>query len=433
MTLKKTLLASAVAGLLFSANAGAVVLGTDAAVTYASELEDGTVLAAGAHDTADFAIGYNFSPGEVRYGRFECSSNLTMDNVVVSEASADMALGAINGEGTSALFFSMTASNPIGDAAGTADDVISVDGDLTLEDGGAVTCSFSIYDQPSQAQAGGTTGRIYTTGFDPYINRAPSFVFTATPGEAVADVEAANGAYTAFETTGEFGSLTFGLVSANIPLDADGLPITMADIFDANTSVTITGDYTAAADLTWNGGSADDITGDDATFDVGATATSGALVFVEDGTTPIAESGYTATLNAVANTGYVVADVGPIDAGAIVRNGTQLQAPLAQVPNGWLSRMVLTNTGTLDRPYEISVMGENGNTIGTSNLTGTVPANGTTVVDLRTVLNSFSGQARATLNVTVAGPNNQIQGMYQIVNPASGSISNETMIRPGTN
>jgi hypothetical protein len=34
--------------------------------------------------------------------------------------------------------------------------------------------------------------------------------------------------------------------------------------------------------------------------------------------------------------------------------------------------------------------------------------------------------------VTVAAPNNQIQGLLQIVSD-SGAISNETMVRPGTN
>ena len=98
-----------------------------------------------------------------------------------------------------------------------------------------------------------------------------------------------------------------------------------------------------------------------------------------------------------------------------------------------LSRMVLTNTGALDRPYVIAVSGETGNLIGTANLTGIVPARGTVVVDLDDVLVSFSGKRRATLNVTVAGPNAQIQGQYQIVNPGKGTLSNHIMVRPGTN
>ena len=433
MSFNKKLLASAIAGLLFSANAGAVVLGTDPARIYAEELVAPVDLSADAADTASFAIGYNFSDGEVRYGRFECTDNMTMDNVTVSTASADVTLGAINGEGTSALFFSMTA----GAAPGvTADDVINVDGDNTLEDDGAVSCAFSIYDQPSQAQAGGATGRIYTTGFQPFIQRAPSFVFVGTPAQAVADVEAADGAYFHFVGGNDvIGALQFSLAPV-VPMDADGTPITLADIFNAATSVVVDGDFSAAGDAIWVGyGSADDLDDDAATFDVGSTANTGNIRYVENGTDAIPEGEFTATLDVVTNPGYAAADV-TVDVGAIVRNGTQLQAPLAQVPGaGWLSRMVLTNTGNVARPYEISVMGEDGNVIGTANTTGTVPANGTVVVDLTQVMTSFTAgmQRRGTLNVTVAAPNNQIQGLYQIVNANAGSLSNHVMVRPGTN
>jgi hypothetical protein len=431
MSLNKKLLASAIAGLLFSANAGAVILGTDDARVYASEMEAPVDLSADAADTAQFEIGYNFSDGEVRYGRFECSTNLTMDNVVVSTGSADITLGAINGEGTSALFFSMTA----GAAPGvTADDVIDVDGDNTLEDGNDVSCAFSIYDQPSQAQAGGATGRIYTTGMEPFIARAPSFVFTGTPDEATADVEAANGAYTGFEFGNNyFGELEFGL-AADVPFKADGTLITMNDLFDADTTITIAGDFSVADDMTWDGVSADDLDDGEASFDYFG-ANDGSLRFFENGDDAIPESSYKATLNAVANAGYEIADISNVDVGAIVRNGTQLQAPLAQLPTGWLSRVALTNTGSLARPYQIEVMGETGVTFTTdaTKLVGTIPANGTKVIDLNEVITGFSAGSRGTVNVNVSAPNTQIQGLYQIVNPAAGSISNHVMVRPGTN
>ena len=84
---------------------------------------------------------------------------------------------------------------------------------------------------------------------------------------------------------------------------------------------------------------------------------------------------------------------------SVIAARTQLQAPLAQVPSGWLSRLALTNTGSTARPYTIAVQGETGNTISTSNLTGTVPANGTTVIDLTTVLTGFTASPRATLRL----------------------------------
>jgi hypothetical protein len=433
MTLNKKLLAGAIAGLLVSANASAVVLGVDPARVYAAEIEDGTLLTDAA-DTASFEIGYNFSSGEVRYGRFECSSSLTMDNVTVSTASADVTLGAINGEGTSALFFSMTA----GAAPGvTADDIVDVDGDNTLEDGGNVTCAFSIYDQPSQAQAGGTTGRIYTTGNQPFITRAPGFVFETDPTgitQAVADVEDPNGAYFGFEGGGNpvpFGNLNF-YASPGV-LTPAGAAITLADIFDTDSTVTVEGDMSAAT------GIGDDSTftiapvvGNVATFDAFDTAGFGSIYYFQTGADPIQASEYTATLHAVANAGYEVDDVGPFQIGEIVRNGTQLQAPLAQLPGGWLSRVALTNTGPQARPYEISAMTETGTSATVNPITGSIPAGATVVIDLADIV-TFTGKQRGTINVAVAAPTSQIQGLYQIVNPASGSISNHVMVRPGSN
>ena len=96
MSLSKRLLAGAiVAGLAVSANVSAVELGVDDALVFASELEDGTELAT-TLDDVEFAIGYNFSNGEVRYGRYECSSNLTMDNVTLTlEAAGPMSASTI--------------------------------------------------------------------------------------------------------------------------------------------------------------------------------------------------------------------------------------------------------------------------------------------------------------------------------------------------
>jgi hypothetical protein len=357
--------------------------------------------------------------------------------VTLTEGGGNVTLGAINGEGTSALFFSMTGNGAVSDA-----DTISFVSDNTLEDGGTVSCSFSIYDQPSQAQAGGATGRIYTTGSAAVITRASGFVFEMDPtgtSSAVANVEDPNGAYFGFVngyTAGAyFGNLDFE--AATGVLNAAGAQITLADIFTTDTAVTVDGDFSAADDAYWGGyGWSSAIDDESATFDFsgGVVDTVGDLWYEALTTEAIAAGEFTATLHADANAGYTVSDVGPIHVGEITHNGTELQAPLAQVPgNGWLSRMVLTNTGSVARPYEIAVMGEAGNTIGTGDTTGTVPANGTVVVDLTSVMTSFTGPARGTLNVTVAAPNSQIQGLYQIVNQTTGSISNHVMVRPGTN
>jgi hypothetical protein len=443
MTLQKKLLASAiVAGMAISANAYADINLGDDPMVYASEIKAGTSVVT-TNDDIGFEVGYNFSAGEVRNGRFECTDNMTLSNVVLPGTSSDghVALGSVNGEGTSALFFSMT-----GDGTASSAGTIAVASDNKLLDGADVQCAFSIYDQPSQAQAGGETGRIYTSGWETVITRESGFVFQMDPSgatQAVADVEAQDGSYFDFDynvgSGAYFGNLEFDAASG--VLNTAGTQISLADIFTSDTYFTVDGDFSASDPDScgvyygsW--GCADDSADDQYIFAVGNFPEQGDLEFYALGDVAIPESEYTATLHADTNAPYVVADVGPVHVGEIVRNGTQLQAPLAQVPGaGWLSRMVLTNTGSVDRAYAINVSGETGNTIGTENTTGVVPANGTVVVDLTTVMTSFTAgkQRRGTLNVTVAAPTNQIQGLYQIVNANSGSISNHVMVRPGTN
>jgi hypothetical protein len=446
MSLNKKLLAGAIVGLLFSANASANVLdGTDAYV-FATELVNGTDIAG---LTADAPLSYNFSANEVRYGRFSCTGDVELSSINVSTTSTLVALGAVNGNGTNTIFFSMTGDPSITAADPTDADTVTVTADVELQSKNDVDCEFALYDLPSQAQAGGASGLVVNSGTDGYktwITRDSGFVFTTDPNgitQAVANVEDPAGAYFGFVGGGNpvpFGNLTFQAVPG--VWDADLADITLADIFDTDSTVTVAGDMSAAV------GIGDDATftiapidagGDTATFDAFATEGVGSIYYFQTDVDPIQASEYTATLNAVANTGYEVDDVGPIHIGDIVRNGTELQAPLVQIPAGWLSRIALTNTGNVDRDYEMTVMTEAGVTASLPGSTGTIPAGGTVVIDLPTSVAdggaglSFTGGSRGTINVNVSAPDSQIQGLYQIVNPASGSISNHVMVRPGTN
>ena len=432
MSLNKKLLAGAIVGLLFSTGASAATLGT-APVSYAAEMNVPVTLTpvpAGAD--VDFPLGYNFSSGEFRAARFECTSNLQITSInAITLNTGNVTFGAINGTGTQAISFSMTAADPL--AVATNADIVTIDvGGLKLVGGGDVNCAFSLYDQPSQAANGGATGLIYTTGMKAYIKRAPSFVFAATPGVATADVEAAAGAYTdfVFGNPGIFGALKF-VPAAVMPLKANGTAITMADIFSADTTVSVDGDFSAADDVDWDGSLEDDLSNSVASWDYAtAVGLDGDLEFLESGDA-IPASDYSATLHADANAGYTVADV-TVNAGKIVRNGTELQAPLVQLPTGWLSRVALTNTGSIARPYKMSVMTESGVTGTFANSTGTIPAGKMVVIDLPQNL-SFSAGSRGAVTVNVSGPTNQIQGVYQIVNTTSNSLSNHVMVRPGTN
>lgn len=448
--LNKKVLAAAVIGSLFAGNAVAQVvdpgvsLDDGTPLTFASELRASTDLTgAGTADDFSAALGYNFSIGEVRYGRFECTSNIQLGgDVEVSSsntAGSGVVVGSVNGINSNALFFSLTK----GDEAGATDAIrLSVSSDNILTDYANVNCGFSIYDQPSQAQAGGTAGRIYTTGMKPYITRASGVTFVGTSGTATANVSA-NPAYTQFVSgNGSLGTLDFSATEG--VLNASAVQIELTDIFAAATTVTVTGDFSAADSLTWAGTAQDgDIEGNVATFEFDGTAINsddqdGGFTYVATGEDEIQVSTYVAALNGVAASDDIILGTYANQAvGAINRNGTQLQAPLVQVPAGWIARIALTNTGSEARPYTLSVMSANAD--GTTTVeqfdladdvkSGEIPANGTKVIRLNDA--SLAAAARrGTVNVTVDGPSGQINGLYQVVNPNTGLVTNHVLARP---
>ena len=113
----------------------------------------------------------------------------------------------------------------------------------------------------------------------------------------------------------------------------------------------------------------------------------------------------------------------------ITHNGTTLVAPLVQTPTGFMSRMVLTNTGPA-ATYTVTATSETGNTATLSGAaaSGTIAANSTTVVDLPGLVTYTSGQpSRTSLTVNIAGLTSNIKGLYQIVDPA-GAVSNYVMV-----
>ena len=470
--LNKKLLAVAIVGTLAAGNATAANLsapGGPQASYFAKEIvttgaAPGTLLMTSASPATrlNWDVGYNFSHNEVRYARVDCSSNLRFGaNTGVSLAGGASSIGAINGVATNVITFSVTstaAANLIEE-----DDVLTVTGDHGVTSTENVSCTVGLYDQPSQAQAGGNDGLIGgSVASGNYLAFADSYELVATPTTNTADVEAAP-TFSRFVGNASTATFSNGVFHYRLKQPAgwqattfgtNGAAITLGALLAGTTSLEVAGDFSIAANATTpsfnagalgrvqlNGGNASALTASKATYNVGnAGFTNGNFSLTTltgaGGNRAIPEAEYTATLKAVAAnpTVYTVTDK-TANLGRIVRNGTQLQAPLVQVPGGWISRLVLTNTSSIARPYTISVISETGNTVTTDNLTGTIPANGTYVVeDLNTVLTGFTGpNKRATLNVSVAGPNTAIQGLYQIVNPDKGSISNHVLVRPGTN
>ena len=471
--LNKKLLAAAIVGTLAAGNAAAADLSASpaAAPAYfakeiiASTAAPRTLTTSPAATNLNWKTGYNFSSGEVRYARVECSSNMKFGaGTTVAIDTATASIGSINGVNSSVMTFSVTSGSTLITQASR----LTVTGNHAITGTDSpVNCTVGLYDQPSQAQTGGTTGLIPGSVFSgAYLAFAPSYeLVVASPTTDVANVES-NPAFSRFvpRLFGDLAAVVGYNATTNVkyqvrdpdggtgqgaPYGINGAEVTLADLLSSDTVLEVQGDYSlirsagstpydaAARARTGFGYNASALTATKATFPVGANTQNTGLVLNKSAvpTNLINESEYVASLivDAAQPSLYNVTDITGVNIGKIVRNGTQLQAPLAQVPGGWLSRLVLTNTGSLDRAYSIAVTGEAGNVISTDNLTGSVPANGTKVIDLVDVLKGFTGAPRATLNVTVSGPNNQIQGLYQIVNPDQGSVSNHVLVRPGTN
>ena len=117
-------------------------------------------------------------------------------------------------------------------------------------------------------------------------------------------------------------------------------------------------------------------------------------------------------------------------------NGTILQSTLMQTNPGYFIRIALSNSGSTAANFTAAVTTEAGNTCTPgAGATGSIPANGMIVVETDTICTAFTaGQgARGTATFTISAPSTNIQGIQQLFNKANGGISNNQMVRPGTN
>lgn len=480
----KQALAFAIVGALASANALAAKADIKSTATvYAQEIalpETFTV-------PVTWTVGYNFSGDEVRYacvkldgGQFTAAPTVemyseypTVTQVDQNGGTSEVELGNVN-INDDIMFFSITSLQ--------GQPLIKDSYALVLSGGGIeieshdtqLSATVGLYDNPSNAAACGTAGLIAPTkDSDKLVSFAPSFTFEADPNQATSSVEL-NPSYTGFKVIAGVSAANNTATLANpirlvptapAPLLKDGAtPITLGDIFPATGSLKIFGDFgnwlstttfagnngavaTAKTSATWaaqpinattgftgafvanvKAANTDEIPAGIYTAELTVTPNDGFDLGNGDGEQVVLKpqlvESITANDNAVSDTAGVV--------GQIIQDGVRLQAPLVQVPGGWLSRMVITNTGTKDRTFSLKVYSEDGTTVTTDNLTGyTVKAGKTYVInDLNSVLKGFTADKapRATIVAVVNGPEKEIKGLYQIVNTTNMSLSNYVMV-----
>jgi len=483
MSFTKKILATAIAGGLIATAAHAQVnLSATPTVTPTRLAAESTFPAILNDGTAAFdivvAARYNFSTNEIRHGRLECSNFRFEDAIIaVTGAGATTTVGPVNGRASNAIFFTMTSGALNADRiVATSTLTFDITGGSSVRANAPVDCTFGIYDTASQAAAGGSSGLISVSASSGrFIEVAQSFGYSRATQTAVATVNftpifnfitsgsVAQPGFVIGTRTARIGLFQFDTaftIGGGVqPLLPSGTASTLATLLGTNSAHVIEGDFSNAAnaDGTFTGDALArvfldsdnncDRTNGTVTNATSLTATS--ATFVTGAAAVVANTGvcYTSRAGEIPESAYSIrlapqafgstVSPTPVSAslGSIARDGTTLVAPLVQIPAGWISRIALTNTSSVPRPYTISVLGETGNTIATNAtaLTGFIPARGQIVVDLPSVFSGFTGAPRAHLTVAIAAPRASINGVYQIVNPASGSISNHVMVAAGTN
>ncbi|GAA5180636.1 hypothetical protein GCM10025771_25620 [Niveibacterium umoris] len=439
--------------------------------TYASELDYSAGIANTGNLDLTTKLGFGVSAGQNRYIRLELTNAKfaapfdttlvsvapnTFDNVVVSQG------GAV---GQNYVILQVTSNTPNGTAE---TDVVSLGlpaAGITIDSTASnVTVSYQLHETAVSAVAGASgAALLYKNSGVAIVKFAKALSATFTKNTSYADV-AATPAFSQFETgTGAINATTtsLGTVSFAIAdvLNAAGGNVALIDLVSAGAGdnlLTIAGtnaDFSSAASMALDpagtcagGGVGGSIAGDfkSATFDVfgvmpannAASPATATVCYVANTTDPIAIQQTTAAINYTeAGTATAVADVSATAFGEILHNGTELQGPWFTTNANYVSRFVLTSQYTQDADYKATLITEDGNTCTTpgSAATGTLKAGKQLIVSAADICAGFSANTRAAVVFTVSAPNNTIQGVYNVVNPTTGSISVSSLLRRGTN
>lgn len=413
----------------------------------------GTALTDAAAYNATATLGSAIPVSTTRYIRMTLSSGTFTANPALTVSTTNATVSLLQGgTGEAYALFSVVTSST--DAATSSDTVTFNPAGITVKSQAAVSLTYGLYETQSAAQ---NQTLPLKTASQPYLAFASGLVTTVTANTKTADVDASP-SFTKFTSSASTVALAEVYVNHKGYIAADATTATAGTMVDTAVLV-LNGDFTAAANDagTYTGDaldrvfvsnlddcsttlvSASALTATKATFSsitgtqISADADKKLYVcLTAEGTPEIPVADYTLDIDYTASgSDYSVADLSAIAAGSVVRNGVTLVAPLVNQPTGWYSRLALSNTGSVARPYTITAVTESGSTI---NLTGeaasgTVAASSTKVINLDTLATITGGLPRGSLKVVVNGPDSAISGVYQIANGTTGMISNYTLVK----
>ncbi|MFT5588327.1 MAG: hypothetical protein ACI9ZF_000492 [Bradyrhizobium sp.] len=447
--------AAVASAMLFSASAFAQVAVNTAAIatplpsTFAKEIVMPATLGGAAvlATTMDITVGKLIAQNVITYVRVALDNGATFDtDVAVTTAATGCTLGQISGAGTNALSFSLTGTN----AAGClATDAITVASGIIAVNASTTNVSYSLHALSTDAQ-NGTGTPLYSLAAVQFLKFADSYALTSTANTVVAGYAFTvpfgnfNGGAPA-PTTASLASLSYASVAT---LLATGVASTLATVLNTTTTLAVTGDFTSAnvagvltkasvfiapdATCASTTLASSTLTATTATFAVGVLPIAArTLCYKVDGKAAVPIQNFTAALKPVAISALytVPASSASVAAGSITHDGTTLQSALTQTTPGYITRFVLTNTSTLPVGYTVATKAEAGNVVTAGvGITGTIPANSMVVVPASDVA-TFGGASRGFTVFSVGAPAAAVEGVFQIVNAATGSVSNTAMTK----
>jgi hypothetical protein len=430
-------------------------------VKFAKELDysaaTGTTISGG--DVVTTKLGFGVSTGQNRYVRFDFANAAisgTLDGSELTGLSGGSTVTVVQGgqDGDSYVIYQITSG--AGDAA-TETLTFDINATSTLDvpsNSNTPTVTYGLYETAVNAVNKSTA--LYSAN-GTLFTFASGLKWNVTTDNNVADVangfkkfDASTTAITGSNQVALVGTIDYG-VNASVKTADGATDVTLADLLTA-AKLTVAGDFTAAAsthglyvDQTGAGTCA--TTSTDFTLNsgktsgtitnLGTTAHTYDVCYKVTGSTVIPAETITAAMTPTAAAGATVANVAAATLGTITHNGTELEAPWFSLASGYISRFVLTNNYSADASYTATVTLENGKTCTAgSGQSGTIVAGTTLVIDASTICSAITGgdgSQRASVSFTIAAPNDTIQGVYNIVNPTTGSISVSNLVRPGTN
>ncbi len=391
-------------------------------------------------------LGFGVSAAQDRYVRID----LTGAKLAVASAAPNAPVGApafansvlVQGGaiGETYAIYQITA------AAGgsTAGDVVTITlPNLAVPAGNAapVNVTYTLYETATAAVANAPGTNLYQNAGSVAVFKK-ALQFKLTPGENTAIVAEAykkfTGASVGPVTIGSFDyGVTAGVAGAN------GAPVALAALVTPPSTATFTGDFgaTAAAGVYVD---APGCAGPGLPVVLNLAKTSGTLAlggalaadlcYKVTGTKVLPIQTIKAALAVTPAAGSNAASVDAAAIGSILHDGTELQWPIVQQPGGWLPRIVLTNTGGSDAPFEANTTAAPGSSItANASIKGTIPAGGQVIIEGAAMPQFAGGAGRGFTVVNVAAPNTTIQGAFSLANPITGAVTNNGMIRPGTN